>query len=136
MRIESMCSTRCSINRKPTFSHVSSTFSPVHQIIRGQWNSLQFFLTFSLIFSFLSFANRANKGSGIPSGIKSNDGKLFMSFKSIFQDVRNAFDYVHMQVSSRKRTILSHPIAHCFFSNPIGIVEGANGGQHRQIHRT
>ena len=33
------------------------------------------------------------------SGVKS--GCLFMSFKSIFQDVRNAVDWVHLHVSMR-----------------------------------
>ena len=31
-----------------------------------------------------------------PQGFKCDD--LIMSFKSVFQDVRNAVDYVHMQV--------------------------------------
>ena len=33
-----------------------------------------------------------------PQGFKCDD--LIMSFKSVFQDVRNAVDYVHMQVRS------------------------------------
>ncbi|KAH9403905.1 Cytosolic purine 5'-nucleotidase [Tyrophagus putrescentiae] len=40
---------------------------------------------------------RYSKQASIPSGIKAIDGKLTMSYKSIFQDVRSAFDWVHMQ---------------------------------------
>ena len=32
----------------------------------------------------------------LPEGIKSGD--LYMSFKSIFQDIRGAVDWVHMKV--------------------------------------
>ena len=32
-------------------------------------------------------------------------GDLFISFKSVFQDCRNAFDYVHMQGDLKKTTV-------------------------------
>ena len=32
-------------------------------------------------------------------------GDLFMSFKSVFQDIRNAVDYVHMQVTMNDVTL-------------------------------
>ena len=47
----------------------------------------------------MTYLNRCTKQASTPNGIKANDGKLFMSYKSIFQDVRNAFDYVHIQVN-------------------------------------
>lgn len=39
------------------------------------------------------------------NGVKAVDGKLFMSYKSIFQDVRAAFDYVHVQGSLKEETV-------------------------------
>ena len=32
-------------------------------------------------------------------------GDLFMSYKSIFQDVRNAVDYIHMKGDLKKKTV-------------------------------
>ena len=36
-----------------------------------------------------------------------NCGELYMSYKSIFQDVRDAVDFVHMNVSSLRRIWVS-----------------------------
>ncbi|XP_017484723.1 PREDICTED: cytosolic purine 5'-nucleotidase-like, partial [Rhagoletis zephyria] len=45
----------------------------------------------------IDFFSNSPHYASIPSGIKAIDGKLTMSYKSIFQDVRSAFDWVHMQ---------------------------------------
>lgn len=39
------------------------------------------------------------------NGVKAIDGKLFMSFKSIYQDVRAAFNWVHDQGSLKAQTV-------------------------------
>lgn len=41
---------------------------------------------------------RCSKQASTPNGVKATDGKVTMSYKSIFQDIRSAFDWVHMQV--------------------------------------
>ncbi|KPM05513.1 cytosolic purine 5'-nucleotidase-like protein [Sarcoptes scabiei] len=38
-------------------------------------------------------------------GIKAKIGDLFMSYKSIFQDVRSAFDWVHVKGSLKEKTV-------------------------------
>lgn len=42
---------------------------------------------------------------GSPSGVKDNKANLFMPFKSMFQDVRNAFDTIHADGSLKKETV-------------------------------
>lgn len=40
-----------------------------------------------------------------PYGVKDNKANLFMPFKSMFQDVRNAFDTIHADGSLKKETV-------------------------------
>lgn len=42
---------------------------------------------------------------GSQSGVKDNKANLFMPFKSMFQDVRNAFDTIHADGSLKKETV-------------------------------
>ena len=41
-----------------------------------------------------------------------NNGDLFMHYKSIFQDVRGAVDWVHLNVSTAPEFIQSLPVIH------------------------
>lgn len=43
----------------------------------------------------------------VTNGVKKIEDNLFMPYKSIFQDVRDAFDWVHGQVSL---TTFNYPI--------------------------
>ncbi|KAI2803130.1 Cytosolic purine 5'-nucleotidase [Blomia tropicalis] len=52
-----------------------------------------------------NYVRSSKQSANSPSGVKGIDGKLFMSYKSIFQDVRNAIDYVHMQGSLKEKTV-------------------------------
>jgi len=47
----------------------------------------------------------SHKYSLVEEGVEKSDAKLFMPFKSISQDVRQAFDHIHSDGSLKKKTI-------------------------------
>ena len=95
-RIAFTYSTLCSINPRLTCWHVWLTFSLTRPAMFGKWCTWCLWLHYFWVWTFLLF--RCSKQPTCPNGIRAIDGKLTMSFKSIFQDVRNAFDWVHVQV--------------------------------------
>lgn len=51
------------------------------------------------------FSTNKNFNQSSPYGVKDNSANLFMGFKSIFQDVRNAFDKIHADGTLKKETV-------------------------------
>lgn len=51
------------------------------------------------------FSTHADFDRSSPYGVKDNKANLFMPFKSMFQDVRNAFDTIHADGSLKKETV-------------------------------
>lgn len=51
------------------------------------------------------FSTNSEYDRGSPYGVKDNKANLFMPFKSMFQDVRNAFDSIHADGSLKKETV-------------------------------
>ena len=95
MTAESMCSTLYSIYLKLISLHALWTISLITRSILGQCKRILYL--FNLDFNDVQFYNSAKEGFKI--------GDLFMSFKSVFQDVRNAVDYVHMKGDLKKTTV-------------------------------
>lgn len=56
-----------------------------------------------LLACLIDFFTNSSQYKSEKTGVKS--GNLFMSFKSIFQDVRNAVDWVHLQGDLKSKTI-------------------------------
>ena len=90
----------------------SRNFRPEHAV-QSAWN-LSAFVPYGLLFKLIglqavSFSRLWSQQmdwdsfSSAKHGFKCDD--LFMSFKSVFQDVRNAFDYVHMRGDLKKITV-------------------------------
>lgn len=55
------------------------------------------------VIDYFSTNNEYDRSS--PYGVKDNKANLFMPFKSMFQDVRNAFDTIHADGSLKKETV-------------------------------
>jgi len=51
------------------------------------------------------FSNNDEYDRSSPYGVKDNKANLFMPFKSMFQDVRNAFDSIHADGTLKKETL-------------------------------
>lgn len=51
------------------------------------------------------FSTNTDYDRSSPYGVKDNKANLFMPFKSMFQDVRNAFDTIHADGSLKKETV-------------------------------
>lgn len=51
------------------------------------------------------FSTNEDYDRSSPYGVKDNKANLFMPFKSMFQDVRNAFDTIHADGSLKKETV-------------------------------
>lgn len=51
------------------------------------------------------FSNHSEFDRNSPYGVKDNKANLFMPFKSMFQDCRNAFDSIHADGSLKKETV-------------------------------
>lgn len=80
------------INQKPIYWHVSLITSVTSQNMDCKFVSAIAWSSNIHVFFLFSSKHRSE------DGVKLSGGNLFMPYKSIFQDVRQAFDYIHVQV--------------------------------------